>query len=158
MMTSSNGSMFRITGPLCGEFTGLRWIPCTKASEAQLWCFLWSAPWINGWVNNREAGNLRRHRAHYDVIVLMHVCPCYDAITVNAWWRHNMETLFALLGCLWGGSTCHLHKGPVMRSFDLSLMLSGTNCGTNPRVAGNLRRPDTDYVSNTLSFHTVWSF
>ena len=25
--------------------------------------------WINGWVNNREAGDLRRHRAHYDVIV-----------------------------------------------------------------------------------------
>ena len=23
--------------------------------------------WINGWVNNREAGNLRRHRAHYNV-------------------------------------------------------------------------------------------
>ena len=23
--------------------------------------------WINGWVNNREAGDLRRHRAHYDV-------------------------------------------------------------------------------------------
>ena len=26
---------------------------------------------INGWVNNREAGDLRRHRAHYDVIVMM---------------------------------------------------------------------------------------
>ena len=26
--------------------------------------------WINGWVNNREAGDLRRHRAHYDVTVM----------------------------------------------------------------------------------------
>ena len=26
--------------------------------------------WINVWVNNREAGDLRRHRAHYDVIVM----------------------------------------------------------------------------------------
>ena len=26
--------------------------------------------WMNGWVNNREAGDLRRHRAHYDVIVM----------------------------------------------------------------------------------------
>ena len=26
--------------------------------------------WINGWVNNREASDLRRHRAHYDVIVM----------------------------------------------------------------------------------------
>ena len=26
--------------------------------------------WINDWVNNREAGDLRRNRAHYDVIVM----------------------------------------------------------------------------------------
>ena len=30
--------------PLCGEFTGHRWIPLTKASDVELWCFLWSAP------------------------------------------------------------------------------------------------------------------
>ena len=70
MMTSSNGSIFRVTGHLCGEFTGHQWIPLTKTSDAELWCFLWSASWTNGWVNNREAGNLRRHRAHYDVIVM----------------------------------------------------------------------------------------
>ena len=34
----------RVTGPLCGEFTGHRWIPRTKASHAELCCFLWSAP------------------------------------------------------------------------------------------------------------------
>ena len=27
--------------------------------------------WINGWVNNREAGDLRRSRAHYDIIVMI---------------------------------------------------------------------------------------
>ena len=43
MMTSSNGNIFRVTSPLCGEFTGHRWIPCTKASNAELWFFLWSA-------------------------------------------------------------------------------------------------------------------
>ena len=26
--------------------------------------------WINNWVNNREAGDLRRHRGHYDVNVM----------------------------------------------------------------------------------------
>ena len=70
MMTSSNGNIFRVTDPLCGEFTSQRWIPLTKASDAELWCFLWSAPWINGWVNNREAGDLRHQSAHYDVIVI----------------------------------------------------------------------------------------
>ena len=46
MMMSSNGNIFRVTGHLCGEFTGSRWIPRTKASDA---------------------GDLRRYRAHYDV-------------------------------------------------------------------------------------------
>ena len=27
--------------------------------------------WINGWVNNRETGNLRQHRANYDVTVML---------------------------------------------------------------------------------------
>ena len=71
MMASSNGNIFRVTGLLWGEFTGDRWIPHTKASHAELWWFLWFAPWINGSVNNREAGDLRCHRAHYDVIVLI---------------------------------------------------------------------------------------
>ena len=26
--------------------------------------------WINDWVNNRDAGDLRRYHAHYDVIVM----------------------------------------------------------------------------------------
>ena len=30
--------------PLWGESTGHRWIPLTKASDAELWCFLWSSP------------------------------------------------------------------------------------------------------------------
>ena len=44
MMTSSNGNIFRVTGHFCGEFTGLRWIPLTKASDAELWYFRWSTP------------------------------------------------------------------------------------------------------------------
>ena len=44
MMTSPNGKVFRVIGPLCGEFTGHRWITLTQASDAELWCFLWSAP------------------------------------------------------------------------------------------------------------------
>ena len=36
----------------------------------EVWCLLWSAPWINGCANNRETGALRRHRAHFGVIVM----------------------------------------------------------------------------------------
>ena len=44
MVTSSNGNICRVTGPLCGECTGQWWIPRTKASNAALWCSLSSAP------------------------------------------------------------------------------------------------------------------
>ena len=44
MMTSSNGNTFRVTGHLCGKFTGHRWISHTKASDVELWCLLWYAP------------------------------------------------------------------------------------------------------------------
>ena len=71
MMTSSNGNisalleLCAVNSPITGEF------PAQRSSNAELWCFLWSAPWINGWGINREAGDLRRHRAHYDVIVMI---------------------------------------------------------------------------------------
>ena len=33
-MTLWTGNVFRVTGPFWGEFTGHRWIPLTKASDA----------------------------------------------------------------------------------------------------------------------------
>ena len=40
IMTSSNGHIFCVTDPLWGESSGLRWIPRTKDSIADLWFFL----------------------------------------------------------------------------------------------------------------------
>ena len=61
-----NGTIFRVTGPLCGEFTGHRWIPRTKSSGEELWCLF-----ICAWTNvDRESGDLRRHYTHYDVTVM----------------------------------------------------------------------------------------
>ena len=62
--------LFRVTGPLWGEFTGQRWIPHTKASDVELWCYFLICAGTNGWENHRQAGDLRCHRAHYDVIVI----------------------------------------------------------------------------------------
>ena len=33
-----------VSGHLWGESTSDQWIPLTKASDSELWCFLWSAP------------------------------------------------------------------------------------------------------------------
>ena len=100
--TSSNWKIFRVTGLLCGEYTGHRY-PAICAWSAQLkyvmtswngnlfpcyWPFVrgirrspvnsphkgqWLGAlmfslicgWTNGWANNRDSGDLRRHRAHY---------------------------------------------------------------------------------------------
>ena len=36
-----------------------------------MFSLIWA--WINDWVNNREAGDLRRRRAHYDVTVMLQI-------------------------------------------------------------------------------------
>ena len=42
--------------------------------------------WINNWVNNREAGDLRRHRAHYGVTVMLCCCLESSALGDNCTW------------------------------------------------------------------------
>ena len=50
-----------------GEFPTQR--PVTQSVDVLL-CFVLICSGINGQVNNREAGDLGRPRAHYDVIVM----------------------------------------------------------------------------------------
>ena len=49
--------------------------------------------WINDWVNNREAGDLRRYRAHYDVIVMGRF-PSQSASNVESFsmWKRQHGT------------------------------------------------------------------
>ena len=49
--------------PVTGEF------PSRRPVTPKRWGFL--CTWTNGWKNNRDAGDLRHHRAHYDVIVMV---------------------------------------------------------------------------------------
>ena len=42
--------------------------------------------WMNGWVNTSEVGDLRRYRAHYDVIIIILYgvyCKCYEVTQCN---------------------------------------------------------------------------
>ena len=48
--------------------------------------FSFICDWINGWVNTREAGDLRSHWAHYDVTDIMYTTPwayCSDRGWLN---------------------------------------------------------------------------
>ena len=121
MMTSSNRNIFRVTGPLCVEFTGHRWIPRTKASDAELWYFFICTR-INDWVNNREAGDLRRHGAHYDIIVM-----CWETQAgIRLSYTHGIRGRFTGTGrttllleqCVW----CYTEK--------YGLISLGTHCIT----------------------------
>ena len=47
-----------------------------KWRGALMFSLIWA--WINGWVNNGEAGDLRRHRAHYDVILMDSGWPVFN--------------------------------------------------------------------------------
>ena len=69
MMTSSNGNLFCITGHLCGQFIGDRWIPSTNGQWRGALMSSLICTWINGWVNNGEAGDLKYHRIHHDITV-----------------------------------------------------------------------------------------
>ena len=54
---------------------GIHRSPVNSPNKGQWrWALMFSliCVWINGWVNNREAGDLRRYRAHHDVTLMKH--------------------------------------------------------------------------------------
>ena len=70
MMTSSNVNIFRMTGPFVRE---IYWWSVDSPHKGQ-WhgalTFSVICAWTNGWANNRDVSDLRRHCALYDVIVM----------------------------------------------------------------------------------------
>ena len=74
---------------------GIHWSPVNSPHKGQwrgVLMFSLICTRINGWVNNGEAGDLRRHRAHYDITVM--------GIHVLHYFSHT---------------ECH-HRGPVSPS------------------------------------------
>ena len=72
--------------------------------------------WINGWVNNREAGDLRRYRAHYDVTVMY--STVYSGTDQR---KYQSSASLAFVRGSHRSPVNSLHKGPVtqkMFSFD----------------------------------------
>ena len=53
--------------PITGEFPSQR--PVTRGFDVSVIC-----AWTNGCANHRDVGDLRRHRVHYDVIVMTVNC------------------------------------------------------------------------------------
>ena len=68
-MLGVHDDVIRVTGP-CAENSP---VPVNSPHKGQ-WrgalMFSFICAWINNWVSNREASDLRRHRGHYDVNVM----------------------------------------------------------------------------------------
>ena len=50
---------------------------------------------IYGWVNNRETGDLRSHRAHYDVTVMTMIISVSDVHLIKSFIASSMELSFS---------------------------------------------------------------
>ena len=100
-MTSSNGNIFRITGPLGG---GIKGSPVDSPYKGK-WrrTLLFST---NGSAKNRDAGYLRCHCAHYDVTVMSQdviICWLHQ-------WRRRLFT-YHLVNCKqWVLQNCNFLK------------------------------------------------
>ena len=57
-----------------------RWIPHKKVQWRGAFMFSLIYAWINGWTNTGEAGDLRCHHAHYDVILMIYGHMSYGNI------------------------------------------------------------------------------
>ena len=90
-MTSSNGNIFRVTGPLCGEFTGPGEFPIQRPVTRSFDVFFDLR--LNKWLsNNCEAGDVRRYGGHYDVSVMLWGVFCGD-FQYN-WLRYSSIALY----------------------------------------------------------------
>ena len=80
--------------------------------------------WINGWVYNREAGDLRRYLAHYDVIVMWRVFRLFSCIPSThatiyfktlwlsdaKWWHRAVWTLAQVMACCLTAPNYYLNR------------------------------------------------
>ena len=71
--------METFSGLLCWEFTGHRGIPLTKASDAELWCFLWFDLRLNKRLSKQSQG-------------------CWFETPSRSLWRHRNEISWKLRG------------------------------------------------------------
>ena len=118
MMTSSSGNFF----PRYWLFVrGIHRSPVNSPHKPP-WrgalMFSLISAWINGWVNNREAGDLRRHRANCNVTVMSDItavsvkiwCPCTPNVKVWCFYfkyRCKNSDIVALYACvvIWDATT-----------------------------------------------------
>ena len=118
-----NGNIFRVTGPLV---RGILRSPVNSPHKGQ-WrgalIFSLICAWTSGWVNYREAGDLRRHRAHYDVTVNIgeNIAGIYMELVIpqNKAQQNKNERIY------WG--TCFTHMAPLLNQLLVNVFVQRDN-------------------------------
>ena len=113
IMTSSNWDVFHITGPFVRGIHQLQVNSPHKGQWQRALVLSLICAWINCWVNNLEAGDLRRHCAHYDVTVIYHAYLVFDLFgrVCEEHWGGGVTATHLGLCSLEGGDEGRVEKG-----------------------------------------------
>ena len=104
MMTSSNGNIFRVTGPLCGEFTGPGEFPTQRPVTRSFDVFfdlykrLSKQPW--GWWFETLSWTLWRHCNEHTNTRLNCVMLCFVVVWYRLWFHQHPQGYFANTGTM----------------------------------------------------------
>ena len=114
--------------PVAGGFPSQR--PVMRSFDVFL---IWA--WTNGWANNREAGDLRRHGTHCDIIVMIRMLV------------KRAES--------WIKTPSLIPQPPLPRQVDISVSMTtfGTKNVENPVWAWVSKRDISIFLSENPPFH-----
>ena len=90
--TLSRWNILRVSGPLCGESIDHWLIPLTKASDAELRCFIWSAPEKETAEQAIKPPVIWDATAHYDGTVIIKWILIYAS--KSRWWRSGLLAVY----------------------------------------------------------------
>ena len=148
MMTSWNGNIFHVTG-LCAGNSPVSVNSLHKGQWRGALMFSLICVWINVWVSNREAGDLRRHRAHYDVIVV-----CVSNLNTPTWritaWMGKMPN--------WRARICYDDFGDCQEALWLIMSLTEFTSTVYWCIASKFKAPRNLYWMSNMFCGWIYFF
>ena len=105
--------------------------------------------WINGWVNNREAGDLRRYSTHYDVTVMYILYKWIENVQIldvrqvknfrhiKPWYNYQMSM-----------AHCKTAETPLLMHWSYCSIVLSSRCYVTAYNTVKFEKLDTWYVQN----------
>ena len=132
---------------------GIHRSPVNFPHKAQ-WCgalmFSLICVWINGWVNNGEAGDLRRYRALYDVIVMIYMLwkiMSYQQIRITLLTSYSIIT-WRYKAIRWDSMQYTHRKKFLLLAINLIYV-----CSSDDVIKGDIAK---SHSPSSKTFHHFW--